>query len=234
MPGEWQNAILFCPRSNMSSNAVLTLASLATASAVRYDGAVSHVIRTALVAECLAGLAGLGPHEQEKIRLATPVHDVGKLAIADSVLLKPGRLTPQERTEMERHSSIGADILAGSSDELLQFAALMARCHHERYDGMGYPQGLAGGELPLAVRVVAIADAFDAMTEDRCYHRGMTEVAACGILEQGSGRHFDADLVAVFVDGFARVRSARQYADQVLRSGAPADVVGRFYGLPRP
>ncbi|PLQ00316.1 HD-GYP domain-containing protein [Cupriavidus pauculus] len=217
----------------MSSNAVLTLASLATASAVRYDGAVSHVIRTALVAECLAALAGLGSHEQEKIRLATPVHDVGKLAVPDSVLLKPGRLDVQERVEIERHSSIGADILSGSTDELLQFAALMARCHHERYDGMGYPQGLAGDELPLAVRVVSIADAFDAMTEDRCYRPGMTEEAACAVLEHGIGTHFDGDLVSIFIDGFSRIQSARRSADQALRCGPPAEVVSRFYGLQR-
>ncbi|MGT2509372.1 HD-GYP domain-containing protein [Cupriavidus basilensis] len=150
-----------------------------------------------------------------------------KARIADAVLLKPGRLDANERVEMERHSSLGGGILSGSGDELLQSAALLARCHHERYDGKGYPQGLAGDAIPLAVRIVAVADAFDAMTEDRCYRPSMSEETACGILERESGTHFDAEVVSVFVEGFARIRSARRQADRLLRSNMPAEVVTR-------
>lgn len=215
----------------MSSRAVLTLASLATASALRHDGALSHVIRTAMVAECLAGLVGLDAAEQQRIRLATPVHDVGKLAIDDAILLKPGRLESHERTAMERHAGHGADILAGSNDTLLQFAAAIARGHHERFDGSGYPHGLAGADIPLAVRVVSVSDAFDAMTEARCYSTGMPEDVACQRLEAACHTHFDPQVVAAFLHGYAQIRQVRRDADRLLRSGTERDVIAHFYAL---
>ena len=215
----------------MSRRAILTLASLATASALRNDGAIGHVIRTALVAECLAELVGMDAREQATIRLVTPVHDIGKLAIADAVLLKPGRLDSHERAAMERHSEIGADFLAGSADGLLQFDSQIARSHHEHFDGTGYPLGLSGEDLPLAVRVVAVADTFDAMTEDRCYHPGMADDSACEVLAAGRNTHFDPNVVSAFLAGFTKIRAARQKAAQLLASGAEQDVVAAFYAL---
>ncbi|WP_316150597.1 HD-GYP domain-containing protein [Cupriavidus sp. BIC8F] len=159
----------------MSYRAVVTLASLAVASCTRYPAAAGHLIRTSCIASCLADLMGLDIREQQRIRIATPVHDLGKMAVPDYVLLKPGKLDQAERRIMERHSSIGADLLAGSSDELLQFASQIARHHHERFDGSGYPDRLAGPDVPLAARIVAVADAFDAMTEVRCYRPRMSD-----------------------------------------------------------
>lgn len=174
---------------------------------------------------------GLDGTEQEHIRLATPVHDIGKLAIPDDVLLKPGKLDQEERRIMERHSSIGADLLAGSSDELMQFAAQVARYHHERFDGSGYPSGLSGESIPLAARIVAVADAFDAMTEPRCYRPRMTDDDALSIISAGSGRHFDPFVVKTFLSGFSMVSRARLGANEQVSLGNDVAVVAKFYGL---
>lgn len=173
----------------------------------------------------------LGADERLRIRLATPVHDVGKLAIPDDVLLKPGKLDPSERRVMEQHASIGADLLAGSSDELLQFASQVSRHHHERFDGSGYPGHFVGQKIPLAARVVAVADAFDAITETRCYRPRMTDDDARSIIAGGSGTHFDPVVVEAFLDGFPQIQRARAAANEWLSRGSDTAVVTAFYGL---
>ncbi len=211
--------------------AMVTLASLTMAGCARYPGAAGHLIRTAHIAACLADLMALDATLQQRIRLVTPVHDVGKLAIPDEILLKPGRLAPDEWRTMERHTEIGAEALASGSHELLQFAAMIARHHHERFDGSGYPARLAGHGIPLAARVVAVADAFDAMTETRCYRPRMTDDDACSIIAGGSGTHFDPEAVRAFLDGFAQVRRARATADALLARGSDTQAVSDFYRL---
>ncbi len=214
-------------------HAVVTLASLTLAGCLRYPHASGHLVRTATIAACLADLVGLDAAQCERIRLATPVHDVGKLAIPDAVLLKPGKLLPEERQVIERHAEIGANILAGSAHALIRLASQVAHHHHERFDGTGYPCGLAGNEIPLAARIVAVADAFDAMTESRCYRPGMTDDDALSIISAGSGTHFDPDVAGVFLANVPVILRSRRSAQALLSAGSEMAVVARFYGLNR-
>ena len=133
------------------------------------------------------------------IYLAAPLHDVGKVAIPDQILLKPGRLDPDEMTVMRTHASIGGEILANSRSELIQLAALIACAHHERWNGTGYPSGLAGEDIPLCARIVMVADVFDALTMKRPYKEAMPIAAARNYLEQQSGQEFDPACVDAFL-----------------------------------
>ncbi|ALL68960.1 response regulator [Paraburkholderia caribensis MBA4] len=214
----------------MEQSAIITLASLALAGCKRYSGASGHLVRTAYMSTCLAALLGLDSREQERIRLVTPVHDIGKLAVSDDVLLKPGLLDTSERRVMERHSTIGAEILSGSADELLQFAGMIARHHHERFDGSGYPDRLASSDIPIAARIVSVADAFDAMTEQRCYRPGMSDHDASSIIVASSGSMFDPDVVAAFERHAGVVDDAREFANDLLAMGDDIDMIEKIYG----
>lgn len=143
-----------------------------------------------------------------------PLHDIGKAAIPDGVLNKPGRLTPDERRVMESHAAIGADTLRAVADEhpfavgFLHMAVDVARSHHEKWDGSGYPDGLGGGDIPLAARVLAVGDVYDALRAERVYKAGMTHAAAVGVMLNDSPGHFDPTLLDVFArtaDRFDRV-----------------------------
>jgi putative two-component system response regulator len=138
---------------------------------------------------------GLTPERCEMLRVASPMHDVGKLGVADSILLKPGPLTAEERALMERHAEIGYRILAGSRTELLQTAAAIAWTHHERLDGSGYPRGLVGQEIPQDGRIAAVADVFDALTRDRVYRPRFSRAQALDMLAEGRGTEFDPDVL---------------------------------------
>ncbi|MFC4522007.1 HD-GYP domain-containing protein [Cupriavidus pinatubonensis] len=219
--------------ARMNYRSIITLASLALAGCSRYPDASGHFIRTAFIADRLAGLMEMDRPAQDHIRLSTPVHDLGKLLIPDRVLLKPGKLTPAERSIMERHSGMGADLLSTSADPLHQFAAGIARHHHERFDGGGYPDRLAGRRIPLAARIVAVVDAFDAMTETRCYRPRMADEEARAIIASGSGSHFDPEVVEVFQEGFPDLLSARATANELLSLGNDMAVIAGFYGLSR-
>ena len=126
------------------------------------------------------------------------MHDVGKVAAPDHVLLKPGSLTASERQQIEAHTEVGHRMLADSPSELLKLAASIARTHHERVDGHGYSQRLAGAEIPLEGRIVAIADVFDALTRDRVYRGALPQAEALAVMAADTG-HFDTDLFALFV-----------------------------------
>lgn len=212
------------------NRAHLTLASLTLAGGLRYPSALGHLVRTASVSAYLANVLGLDDAEQQRIYLVAPVHDIGKLGIPDDVLLKPASLTEDEHTVMQRHSSIGADLLAGSPDPLLQLAASVARHHHEHFDGSGYPAGLAGEDVPLAARIVAIADAFDAMLEARVYREGMKEDDALGALAERSGRYFDPSLVEVFLKHVSGIRRTRDATEALLSKYGEVSAVSRFFG----
>ncbi|MDR1732671.1 MAG: response regulator [Synergistaceae bacterium] len=134
---------------------------------------------------------------------AAPLHDIGKIAISDRILLKPARLTREEFEVMKTHAVIGADILANMyarmpTQSYLQYAEIIARSHHERVDGSGYPLGLRGGGIPLAGRIMALVDTYDALVEDRVYRRGMSHAEACRIILKGKGVLFDSDVVDAF------------------------------------
>lgn len=139
----------------------------------------------------------------ENLKLASSMHDIGKVGVADAILLKPGRLTPEERRLMELHSLIGADTLIAirrrvGDDTLINMAIQVALSHHERYDGTGYPYGLQGEQIPLAARIVALADMYDALTSRRVYKDAMSHEEACKIIRVSRGTHFDERIVDAF------------------------------------
>jgi putative two-component system response regulator len=153
---------------------------------------------------------------------ASPLHDIGKVGIDDAILRKPGPLTQEEFEKIKQHTIIGSDILARTAAELssadyVQMAAVIARHHHERFDGTGYPDGLAGTAIPLAARIVCLADVFDALTSDRVYHKAMPADEAFAIIEAGAGSHFDPAVVEAFRMRLEEFRQAHaMFADGYL------------------
>jgi len=158
-----------------------------------------HTERVSSYALMIARELGLDDAHAEMIRSATPLHDVGKIAVPDSILLKPGTLTASERVAVEAHAEAGHRILAGSGSALLELAATIALAHHERFDGTGYPRRLRGHEIPLEGRIVAVADVFDALTTDRPYHRRLPREDALAVIAAGAGSQFDAEIVDCFL-----------------------------------
>jgi putative two-component system response regulator len=149
--------------------------------------------------ELLAEQAGLGLAKAELIRIASPMHDIGKIGVSDDVLRKPGKLTSEEMAEMRKHPIIGSQILAGSDSELLRLGGLIALTHHERWDGGGYPRQLAGEQIPVEGRIVAIADVFDALTSERTYKPAFEVDHAVAIMTEERAKHFDPALLDVFL-----------------------------------
>jgi putative two-component system response regulator len=154
-----------------------------------------HCRQLGVLGQNVAQLMGLPEQDRTTIRIGGYLHDVGKIAIADRILLKPGRLTPMEYEEMKRHSDIGSKIVATHS--AMGEIAGIVRHHHERWDGGGYPDGLAGTDIPIGGRIIAVADAFSAMTSDRVYRAALPLEEAWAELKRHSGTQFDADVVAL-------------------------------------
>jgi len=172
-----------------------------------------HLQRMSAYCEIIARRSGLAPERCELIRLASQLHDVGKVAISDTILLKHGKLTEAEFETIKSHAQIGHDMLCGSSSEVVQVGALIARSHHERWDGSGYPRGLAGEEIPLEGRIAAIADVFDALTSDRVYRSAFPFQAAVRMLRSERERHFDPALTDTFLVAQGEIQHAsEQYA----------------------
>ncbi|MDQ3958151.1 MAG: response regulator [Actinomycetota bacterium] len=177
-----------------------TVRRLSIAAEFRDDETARHIVRMSHYCELLAELADVDPMESRMILTASQMHDIGKIGTPDSILLKPGRLTPDERTIMERHTQDGWSILQGSESQLLQLAAIIALTHHERVDGSGYPNGLRGDDIPMVGRIAAIADVFDALSTDRVYRPAFPLPEVWRIMREGRGSHFDADLLDLFFD----------------------------------
>jgi len=159
-----------------------------------------HVNRMASTAAFLGQQLGMDDERVTLLRTAAPMHDVGKVATPDEILRKPGSLTPEERREMQRHTIVGHEILAGSDSELLQMAASIALTHHERWDGSGYPNGLQEKGIPPEGRIVAVADVFDAMLSDRCYRPALPVEDALKAIEEGRGSHFDPSVAGALLE----------------------------------
>jgi len=173
-----------------------------------------HVIRMSHYARLLALAAGCNPDWAEDLLNAAPMHDVGKIGIPDAILQKPGKLTEEEWVVMRRHPEIGAEIIGDSPAHVLQLARSVALCHHEKWDGSGYPAGLAGNAIPLDARIVALADVFDALTSERPYKKAWAPGDAIAHIQEQAGRHFDPALVECFVPLLAQLLDIRaRWAD---------------------
>ena len=172
---------------------------LAQAAESRDGDTGAHIERMSLLCERLARQIGWSVADAELLRHASALHDVGKIGIPDRVLLKPGKLDREEREIMKRHASIGAAMLSDSPSELLQLAEDIARTHHERWDGAGYPRGLRGEEIPLAGRICAVCDVYDALVSPRPYKDPWTQRDALAEIVALRGRHFDPELVEAFL-----------------------------------
>jgi putative two-component system response regulator len=173
-----------------------------------------HVMRMSHYAQALALALGFDPRDAEDLLHAAPMHDVGKIGIPDHILRKPQALTPEEWAVMRTHASIGADIIGQHESGVLHLAAKIAIGHHEKWDGSGYPHGLAGDAIPLEARIVAITDVFDALTSVRPYKPAWSVEDAVALLEREAGKHFDPALVPVFVSVLPQVLAIRErFAD---------------------
>lgn len=174
----------------------------------------AHTIRVGHYAQLLGLGLGLNHKEAEQLKLAAPMHDLGKIGIPDSVLLKPGKLDADEWTIMKKHAEIGYAILKDSKSLILKNAGIIALAHHEKWDGSGYPSGLKGSDIHLYGRITAIADVFDALTMDRPYKKAWTVEDAVDLINSESGKHFDPSIVEVFnqvLDQFLEIKV--KYAD---------------------
>jgi putative two-component system response regulator len=168
-----------------------------------------HIARVSTYVGLTAEALGFDHAERRRLSLASTMHDVGKIAVPDSILLKPGPLTLEERCAMELHAEQGHRILVASRADVMQLAAEIALSHHERWDGTGYPQGLKGDAIPLSGRIVAVADVFDALTTRRPYKEAWSLERARDFLIDNAGRHFDARVVNAFLSCWAEIQHAR-------------------------
>jgi putative two-component system response regulator len=175
-----------------------TLQRLALAAEYRDDATYAHTERVARLAQRIAEELGLPASQVSLIHQAAPLHDIGKVAIPDAILLKTGRLTEEEHLVMRRHAVAGAAILSGSNSVVLRLAQEIALTHHEWWDGSGYPSGLSGTDIPLSGRIVALADVVDALLHERPYKRAWRFDAATSEIHRLSGRQFDPAVVAAF------------------------------------
>jgi putative two-component system response regulator len=187
---------------------------LAMAADFRDDDTGVHMVRIGYLAEALALALGQPTAFAAMLRRAAPMHDVGKIGVADAVLKKPGAYTPEERQQMNRHAEIGADILGRSRVPLFQLAAEVALTHHERWDGSGYPRALVGEAIPISGRIVAVVDFFDALTMDRCYRKAFADDVALAMLIEQRGAAFDPVIVDAFIGNLAALIALRERINQ--------------------
>lgn len=188
-----------------------TIFALAKLTEARDDETGQHVVRVQTFSKVLAEqmretrlhVAQLTPAFVEHLYQTASLHDIGKVGIPDAILLKPDKLTTAEFSEMQKHCAFGANTLAEllkryPDNQFLRMGVDVARSHHERWDGGGYPDGLAGTAIPLAARIVAVADFYDALTSKRCYRPGFSHGDTCRMIQEGTGTHFDPDVVTAF------------------------------------
>jgi len=188
---------------------------LAKAGEYRDEGTGNHVIRMAKYSKLIAEATGeFSDQECQDIEYAAPMHDIGKIGIPDKVLLKPGKLDPDEWIIMQSHSSIGHSILSDSLSKYMQLGAIIALNHHEKFDGNGYPNGLRGGDIPLVARVVAVADVYDALVSVRPYKRAWSDSEALDYIQHQAGTHFDPLCTQAFFEVIESIKQIQSdYSD---------------------
>ena len=192
---------------------------LVAAAEYRDNETGAHIRRIGLSSALLAEAAGWSRDAVDEIKLAATMHDIGKIGIPDHILLKPGKLTPEEFEVMKTHTTIGAAILGRSEVPVLQMARTIALSHHERWDGTGYPQGLSKTEIPEAARIVSIVDVYDALVHQRVYKPAVPEKEAIAIMKAARGHHFDPNLFDIFLEVLPQFRRIReQVADETHES----------------
>jgi putative two-component system response regulator len=183
---------------------------LGMAAEYRDEETGSHILRMSHTCALLAREIGWNEAECDLILNASPMHDIGKIGIPDAILLKPGRFDPEEWQIMQTHAEIGARLLEGDESGLMRMAREIALTHHEKWDGSGYPQGLSGQAIPMAGRIAALADVFDALTSARPYKTAWTVEAAVDYMRGQSGAHFDPQLVQVFLQQLPAILEIRE------------------------
>ena len=201
-----------------------TIHRLALAAELKDPTTASHIRRISRYCGLLAKAIALSPGEVDLILYASPMHDVGKIGTPEAILLKPAKLSVQERKIIKQHTILGGDILSDSSSELIQIGRVIALSHHEKWDGSGYPQGLAGEDIHLYGRICAIADVFDALTTERPYKKIFPNRKAKEIMKEGRGKHFDPKLLDLFFDNFAEVLSIQAKYRKDLQVEAGLDI----------
>jgi len=178
---------------------------------IRSKETANHVKRVAMYSQIFATHYGLDEEEAQLIKDASPMHDIGKVGIPDSILNKPGKLTAEEYTAMKEHANLGYELFKNSKRKLLQAAAIISYEHHEKYDGSGYPRGLKGEDIHIYGRITALADVFDALASDRIYKKAWDDERIFSLIREESGKHFDPALVDIFFENlgaFLTIRDA--------------------------
>jgi putative two-component system response regulator len=195
-----------------------TIHRLVLAAEYKDEDTGDHIVRMSRYSALIAEELGLPDKEAQDIFYAAPMHDVGKIGIPDNILMKPGKLTDEEFDRMKTHTSIGAKILADSRADILQLAQQIAISHHEKWNGRGYPQSHAGEKIPLAGRIVGLADVFDALTSKRPYKVPYPVEVAVNIIQKERGEHFDPDVADAFlgnIDEFVKIKEEVSSAEDV-------------------
>jgi two-component system response regulator RpfG len=191
-----------------------TLAKLAKAGEFRDKTTGNHLMRMAKYSALIGQHLGLGAETVHVLEVAAPMHDIGKIGIPDSILLKEGPLSPAEIDLMHDHPRIGYDILKGSPSKYLSMGAIIALGHHEKFDGSGYPNGLHGEDIPLVARIVAVADVFDALVSERPYKKRWSPDDGIDFLKSQRGRHFDPTCIDAFLSDRSAIDNVmREFAD---------------------
>ena len=187
-----------------------TVNRLSIAAELKDDETPGHIARMTRYCGLLAARTGADDEQADLVRVASTMHDVGKIGVPDAILMKPATLTPEERLTMQTHAEIGHRILSGSTSPFLEVAAAIALTHHEWFDGSGYPHGIAGATIPREGRMAAIADVFDALTSDRVYKKAVPIGKAVEIMKEGRGTQFDPELLDVFLDSLDEALGIRE------------------------
>ena len=196
-----------------------TIHRLVLASEYKDEDTGDHILRMSRYSALLAKEYGLPSMDVQQILYTSPMHDIGKIGIPDRIMLKPGRLEEKEFAIITTHTTLGAKILEGSRSDILQIAETIAVSHHEKWNGKGYPDGLSGKDIPVAGRVVGLADVFDALTSKRPYKDPYPIEVAVDIIKSERGEHFDPDLVDVFLLNIDKMVAIREEVGSVYEEG---------------